>query len=753
MKKLLMWSALLMTGFAFYSCDDVIDNPVEDPAGIWNYSVSVTCPDFTGLFDANNDPVAYQVPKTLYVLNEQGTPLGTISTEAEPTVNTPATYSGTLKGALGGNNLVITTKIGADFAKQDGTIASAIENGIIQADTVAIKIYNANSQKVTTAAAKLKNLTSIGRFRFYGLVTKDEKEFTFSSKNFAIPGVEGNSFKITLDKAVDPTQPFYVAIGVNTDDKFDIQIDTDVPEKGYDLTGDIKEVAGWTTGIVYGFGSTDMEASKVDLAKYWTAYKAENENATYCSFTSNRKGAVITQSANETLPINLTVNADATLKELNIQYLYVAGTNEITLDGKTTVIYNKNYWASYALSVDHGAIKLTGKGSLDLYGKEYGINVGSTQYTDDEGTHNPKLIIGEGITVDAKGKNYYGAYVPSTLELEKGSTLNVSGPQRGVYLFSNGEFIVGDKATVNATAEDQDQSSYSYAGITLNSSSNKLIIGDEATIVATSKCRQGCGIYTDSSTGEISIGKKATVTATGGNVGYGIRTNSPLTIADEATVTASSGKSGYGIYIDGYNDVTIGKSVTITAESSEKITGSYPYSLYLYTSGNISIGDNATINANGKNNYCALYIRNYPTITLGDGAKIKAVIDGENAYTAMYMRDVTIKGKGTISAECLAQNAGAYIYGTVNIEGGSLDVIGGQNDNGIVIGGTLTLSKTFTQLKVTSGQTTDPICIYSSATNKEATLAELIGAGNADDFVDSGVKDGVRTITPAPAEE
>ena len=35
MKKLLFWAVLLMTGFAFYSCDERFDNPVtqqQDPS-------------------------------------------------------------------------------------------------------------------------------------------------------------------------------------------------------------------------------------------------------------------------------------------------------------------------------------------------------------------------------------------------------------------------------------------------------------------------------------------------------------------------------------------------------------------------------------------------------------------------------------------------------------------------------------------------------------------------------------------------
>ena len=47
-KKLFLWSVLLMTGFAFYSCDDVIDNPAtgkqdpSNPNATWTYEVKIS---------------------------------------------------------------------------------------------------------------------------------------------------------------------------------------------------------------------------------------------------------------------------------------------------------------------------------------------------------------------------------------------------------------------------------------------------------------------------------------------------------------------------------------------------------------------------------------------------------------------------------------------------------------------------------------------------------------------------------------
>jgi hypothetical protein len=66
-KKLFLWSVLLMTGFAFYSCDDVIDNPAggkqdpSNPNSSWTYEVSIKFADFVfaSNYDDNGNPTAY----------------------------------------------------------------------------------------------------------------------------------------------------------------------------------------------------------------------------------------------------------------------------------------------------------------------------------------------------------------------------------------------------------------------------------------------------------------------------------------------------------------------------------------------------------------------------------------------------------------------------------------------------------------------------------------------------------------------
>ena len=51
MKKLFIYALLLVTGFAFYSCDDRFDNPVtqqqdaSNPYSTWTYEVKIDFAD------------------------------------------------------------------------------------------------------------------------------------------------------------------------------------------------------------------------------------------------------------------------------------------------------------------------------------------------------------------------------------------------------------------------------------------------------------------------------------------------------------------------------------------------------------------------------------------------------------------------------------------------------------------------------------------------------------------------------------
>lgn len=77
-KKLFLWSVLLMTGFAFYSCDDVIDNPAtgkqdpSNPNATWTYEVGIKFAEFNSWYaDVDGESVdAWKAPSTVYVYNK-----------------------------------------------------------------------------------------------------------------------------------------------------------------------------------------------------------------------------------------------------------------------------------------------------------------------------------------------------------------------------------------------------------------------------------------------------------------------------------------------------------------------------------------------------------------------------------------------------------------------------------------------------------------------------------------------------------
>ncbi len=299
MKKLFLFAALLMTGFAFYSCEDVVDNPAKDPAQSWNYSVSVKFDAFDFTNQAT-DPVTgednvYKVPTTLYVLNEENTLMGTITTDAAPTAGNYGTYAGTLTGTIG-NNLIITTKIGNDLAKQDGTLASAIENGIVQTAEVPIKIYNANSGTLTTGAAKMENTAAIAHVSSWQIKGGDKITFVADDQPFEWTVYEEFNTPAT-------SQDLYIAIPTSADPEAEYTISSDSKDgftRGLTLKlADYPSLAKGKVSIYLGY--PQFIETGVDLTKY-DAYKRDNAtNKTTGYYTlfqmiNDDKSFIITQS-------------------------------------------------------------------------------------------------------------------------------------------------------------------------------------------------------------------------------------------------------------------------------------------------------------------------------------------------------------------------------------------------------------------------------------------------------------------------
>ena len=720
MKKLFLFAALIMTGFAFYSCEDVVDNPAKDPAQSWNYSVSVKFENFD--FTAQpTDPVTgetnvYKVPTTLYVLNEENTLMGTITTETAPAADskTYATYAGTLTGSIG-NNLIITTKIGNDLAKQDGTLASAIKNGIVQTAEVPIKIYNANSGTLTTAAAKMENKAAILWVDISSLNKGDEVKI--ESENFT---TEDNAISFTLSDA-DTFNPNSAYVAIPADTKAgDYKVTSDT-KNGKVLNAELEAItfkAGEINTAVIAPSTLTQYAIpfktiSVDLTKFWAAYKEATPAATSCTyFINDSKGTLITQSSSEYVPIDITTYAakEFTLKNVNVRSISVNWTNntKITLEGDNIINNEENY---AGLQLNGTELTITGTGSLETTGKNYGIYINNNSWTDPEDpsvTKYGQLIIDENVKVTTKAINNRGIYLRNntTLDIKDGATFIAIGNDGGIELGSNSTFNIG-KATIESTATGE------YGdGIALRNGS-KFIVGE------------------------------ATITTKGGKNGYGIESNNATwDIKDDAKIYAFGGKAGRGInmYGDGTKTIKIGKNVTIEAQGAPVISeDALGWGMSISNPGDVTIGEGTTIKATGADRY-GLYIGSV-NIAIAEGATIEAI---DALSNALETDGATITGKGKLLANQAGKIGIAINSGTLTLNGATIEATGGAGKAGIQVNGALAIGTDVISVKATAG--TGAKCI-ADGNGDEVELKDLVGVANVDKFNETS-GEGVRTITP-----
>ena len=684
MKKLFLITALMLTGFAFYSCDDVVDNPAQDPTQAWNYSVSVKFADFD--FTAQpTDPVTgepntYVAPKTLYVLNEQNTLMGTITTDVAPAAGDYATYAGKITGSIG-NNLIITTKIGNDLGKQDGTLASAIKNGIVQTAEVPIKIYNANSGTLTTASAKLENKTAIAHTAIWQVKGGDKIAVV----------ADDQAFEWTVSKEFDPSksEDLYIAIPTNTNPEAEYTISTEAKD-GYNRGAAFK-LADWptiaTSKVSPWLGYLPLIETGVDLTK-WDAYQRETYKATgtlyFNQWINDDKTFIITQSGEKAIDANVVArgnggkNVAVILNNIRLEkncYFEVwdGATFDITLIGENE--FESLYLESPYIKKGDGTWKFN---KLIIRGGTYWNGTEDVSYAAEH-------IINENLNL---------------------TYLEVS---------SGGKLTIADDKKVNVNNEN----AYEYA------------------------------IYTNG--GELTIGEKAEVNAIAAkNISAFYTKNTTITIKDNAKVLAkTTGTGGSGFDFNG-NDkkLTIGKNVTITAIGTPDNWSQIGHGMIINTTGEVTIGDGTKITAESENGYYGLYLGN-ATITLGEGTAITATLTGEdNLYwteAALYTDNVTIKGKGTITAESKCGYPGLRVDNTLTLNGGVLEAIGGPDKVGARVYGTLVFGDDFNQFKVKTGQTgASPIYILNSATDAELVIDET-------KLIETK-KDGYRTITPKSAK-
>ena len=714
-----------MTGFAFYSCEDVVDNPAQDPAQSWNYSVSVKFEAFTG--------VAYQAPTTLYVLNEENTLMGTITTDAAPAVGDYGTYAGTLTGSIG-NNLIIVSQSNEDCAKQDGTLASIAKNGLVQTATVPIKIYNANSGTLTTAAAKMENTSAIVKFKTNELLAGDK--LTFTAKDQAI--------EISINEEFDPTVGIlYAAVPATGTDNDDITIAATSKDgfmRGYTLKGETYPV---TKGVItdYSAVAVPFEKTGVDLTVY-DAYMRKNDvvypgsggygymyrinNDMYNTFSysiPDDKSFIITQSGEAIDSLNIAISG--------------------TLDKDVALtIDNVRLGKNHYFEINNGA-----KFSLTLVGaNEFGMLNLNTPYTKKgEGTWKfEELNVGGDIAWNDKYDTELGIYTNKVNYFAE-FTIDEDMTLKYLNAYNGGKINIADGKKVKVINKWNDLVRITGEG-TIN------VGKDSELYVETTGVNQGSIISL--SGGIFNIAEKAVVTAKGykGNLGLHISSGgdwgspySTVKIGEGANVNLSGGienSLGEGLSISSNNGGTISidlaKDATLTAIgithgaiycSSNDWRGSLPTTARPSTI-NINIAEGAKfIGEETAESYGFYYYGSPGSTTAPDPI-------------------LNITGKGAFEAKSVA-GTGMTLNGKVNITGADVTATGGTDSPAIKTFATTALTLTYskdsaTKLTAKAG-TGSTICI-ADADDKE--LAKFAEASYTDTTAD-----GVRTITPkAPAE-
>jgi len=702
MKKLFLFAALIMTGFAFYSCEDVVDNPAQDPAQSWKYSVSVKFADFD--FSAQpTDPVtgepnAYVAPTTLYVLNEQNTLMGTITTDAAPAAGDYATYAGTITGSIG-NNLIITTKIGNDLDKQDGTLASAIKNGIVQTAEVPIKVYNANSGKLTTAAAKLENKTAIAHTASGQLKGGDKVAVV----------ADDQAFECTVYEEFDPSKSadLYIAIPTNTNPKAEYTISSDSKD-GFSRGASFK-LADWPS-LVTGQVSTSkwlpLNNTGVDLT-IWDAYERETNEVTgttyFYQWINDDKSFIIKQSGEKAVNTNVELrgnyNADVAVT-----------LNNIRLEKNNSFqIYNG---ANFAIT-------LIGENKFEILT----LNSPFTKKGDGTWTFN-QLNIGGGNHWDGTKDIPYAAEY----------TINEDIDLKHLSSSNGANLTIADGKKVNVINEE---------GLAVSIYKATLNIGKGAILKAESKAKETSVINLEGA--ELNVGENAEVSAQGAKAGTALniyyynysenKIKSALNIGKNAKVNLVGGPEGIlgtGMYIqNSYNattDITLDEGATLTAIGVDKF-GIYCYSYNDNTysgSINFNIAKNAKITAKDIEGGIGFQAQ---------GGDIKLNIDGEGTFEAISDSGFGMSLNGWNNSP------------SINFKGGYISATSGADKPAIESYMTLTIDPKIKSFKATKGANAT---LYISQYGNEANLENLVA--DKTKFTDV-TENGARTITPKPAEK
>lgn len=501
MKKLFIYALLLVTGFAFYSCDDRFDNPVtqqqdpSNPAATWTYEVGIKFQQFNNWYaDVDGENYTYKAPSTVFVYNKAGEKLGELKALEEfdyDNFNWDSYYkfSGTLKGAIG-EELTISTLDGFDYySKQDGTLKSIIENCILETAEVPIIITNSTKGTIGTQSVQLNCAISTFKARFRGNYSdKSDKIFTFSADSLAyIPTNENGtrSFSVKFAEAIeDPTSSngffFTFASEAKENAEFIYEIDS---ENGY------KSICTWN-GTYNGrnniWGTYNLwfdTVKELDLTKYTKFLKDVKEweepyNINVSTIQRAKYEPLIYQSSKDTVNVQLYIQGKATIKNLLIGkegslslsgYWDTYENNDpeyqennylpvVTLEGDNVV--KTNQWQ--ALNIYAEAV-LKGEGTLTLTSKSNAIHISSNwwreKHNNEQGwyfseimpakltlTENVKLISNTRVFIGQTWNYNTQKYMPCTLDVASG-TLEAKGGENDCAInLYGGKLTLSDKA-------------------------------------------------------------------------------------------------------------------------------------------------------------------------------------------------------------------------------------------------------------------------------------------------------------------
>ena len=709
MKKLLLWSALLMTGFAFYSCDDVIDNPAQGDSTVWKCTTNVTFADFDfkGLTDPESgEKYAYEAPKTLYVFNEQLEPLGTITTTTPPSAGATGKYSGNLCGVIS-DNLILTTKIGTDYSKQDGTIKSAIENGIVQTAKVGVKLYSNYNHELVTYDANMENEVAIVHFNCGALnvgdtitVTGDNIDTENKSMKF-VTGVDFNKWD------------FYVSIPTKAAEaycSFSVE-KTD----GYVLGNTLEDfnLAIGEVNNVDDMGNSfplPLEEISIDLTAYDKWWRAQDGNSgninSFYKWIGDDNSLIITQSG------------------------------EATLDSVCVSVYG-NMNKNVALTINN--IRLGEGRYFEIYnGAKFDLTLIGENKFEQLNLNSPFTKKGTG-TWEFNELNIGGnAYVSGTdlvVDYAAEYTINEDMTLKHLSVYSGGKLTIAEGKKVTVINDEQRAVSVYQATLSL---------GKGATLQAECKVKDQAVITIENAT--FNVGENAIVTAQGGKDGTGLSINN------------YSYSSGF----NATSNVNIGKNATVTLIGGpEGVLGSGININNNYNATtNITLDEGAKVNATGIDRY-GIYCNatdwssytNAITINIAKNAKITAedVESGVGFYANTYHSTVTIDGEGTLEAKSKdgvgMQLENGY-QAVINFKGGNISAISGGDNPAITCNNyPFTIAPEIKSFKAQKGANATQ---YITQWGSEVDLANIV----ADETkFDDKTEAGVRTITPKPAEE